>query len=508
MNLVIERLSDVLQYEYAQRALLASGLVGILCGVLGCFIVLRNMALIGDALSHAILPGVVAGFMIAGHSVLAFFVGSVVAGVIAAILITWLQRNVRTKDDAAIGIVFSAMFALGIMGISWLTRREGVHLDMKDFLFGNVLGIADQDLWLTGLITAYALLCVTLFYRYFFITTFQSVVARTIGISSSTIHYFLMLLLSFAVVASLQSVGVILVVAMLIIPASTAYLLTNKLQKMLVIAAIVGVLSTTVGLLLAIVFETTPGPAMTLVGAFFYAMAIAFSPKRGLLVRAFRSSKKKRSVKSEDVLKAIAHLHEQKKLNYGSVSQKLGIPQGEVDKALARLTREGLITKYKDKIELTPQGIEKAYQIIRAHRLWESYLVKEMGMDQTQIHANAEDLEHRLPESFLLEIEEHLEHPKFDPHGSPIPQRDERAENTRSLESLLVGERGIIITNQPDDKIALELWQKGLTPNTPFVIHERSGNVISLNTNDHVLDLSQELAGKVRVTVLNGDRRS
>jgi ABC-type Mn2+/Zn2+ transport system permease subunit/Mn-dependent DtxR family transcriptional regulator len=504
MDIIIERLSDVLQYEYAQRALLASGLVGILCGVLGCFIVLRNMALIGDALSHAILPGVVAGFMIAGHSVLAFFVGSVVAGVIAAVLITWLQRNVRTKDDAAIGIVFSAMFALGIMGISWLTRREGVHLDMKDFLFGNVLGIADQDLWLTGLITAYSILCVTMFYRYFFITTFQSVVARTIGISSSTIHYFLMLLLSFAVVASLQSVGVILVVAMLIIPASTAYLLTNKLGKMLVIAAIVGVMSTTIGLLLAIVFETTPGPAMTLVGAFLYAMAIAFSPNR-----AFRSSQKQRSVKSEDVLKAIAHLHEQKKLTYGSVSQKLGIPQAQVDKALARLTKEGLITKHKDKIELTPQGIEKAYQIIRAHRLWESYLVKEMGMDRSQIHANAEDLEHRLPESFLQEIEEHLDNPKFDPHGSPIPQRDlpKHSDKTRSLESLLVGERGIIMTNQPDDKIALELWQKGLTPNTPFIIHERSGNVISVNTNNHVLDLSQELAGKVRVTILNSGTR-
>jgi ABC-type Mn2+/Zn2+ transport system permease subunit/Mn-dependent DtxR family transcriptional regulator len=507
---MIERLSDILQYEYAQRALLASGLVGILCGVLGCFIILRNMALIGDALSHAILPGVVAGFMIAGHSVLAFFVGSVVAGVIAAILITWLQRNVRTKDDAAIGIVFSAMFALGIMGISWLTRREGVHLDMKDFLFGNVLGIADQDLWLTGLITAYSLVCITVFYRYFFITTFQSVVARTIGISSSTVHYFLMLLLSFAVVASLQSVGVILVVAMLIIPASTAYLLTNKLERMLVIAAIVGVLSTTVGLLLAIIFETTPGPAMTLVGAFFYALAIAFSPKRGLLVRAFRSFRKQRSIKSEDVLKTIARLHEQKKLNYGSVAEQLKIPQQQVDKALTRLMKDGSITRYKDKIELTPVGIERAYQLIRAHRLWESYLAKEMGMDQTQIHANAEDLEHRLPESFLQEIEEHLEHPKFDPHGSPIPQRDahKRGDQTRSLESLVVGERGIIMTNQPDDKIALELWQRGLTPNTPFIIHERSGNVISLNTNDQVLDLSQELAGKVRVTRLEAQNKS
>ncbi|MCL4153417.1 UNVERIFIED_CONTAM: hypothetical protein GTU68_045229, partial [Idotea baltica] len=258
-------------------------MVGIMCGVLGCFIVLRNMSLIGDALSHAILPGVVAGFLVAGYSVIGFFTGSVLAGLLAAVLITWIQRNVKTQEDAAIGIVFTSMFAIGVMGISWLTRQEGVHLDLKDFLFGNVLGISDQDLWMTFMVLCFTLVCVVAFYRFFFITTFESVVAQTIGISVSTVHYFLMLLLSFAVVASLQSVGVILVVAMLITPASTAYLLTYRMNRMVIIAGIVGFFSTTIGLLLAIVFETTPGPAMTVTATVLYLLAVLFSPKKGLI---------------------------------------------------------------------------------------------------------------------------------------------------------------------------------------------------------------------------------
>jgi len=266
---------DAFDYAYAQRALMASVFVGITCGVLGSFIVLRNMAMIGDALSHAVLPGVVA-----------FFVGSVLAGLATALLIAVVQQRVRTKPDSAIGIVFSAMFALGILGISYVTRQEGVHLDMKDFLFGNVLGIHNQDLYLTGLIMVFVVLCVWVFYRYFFITTFDPTAARTLGIRASTMHYFLMILLSFAVVASLQTVGVILVVAMLVIPANTAYLLTNRLHIMLVLSAVLGVLASVVGLFVAVYFDTAPGPAMTLVSAMLYVLVAVIAPKRkGIALR-------------------------------------------------------------------------------------------------------------------------------------------------------------------------------------------------------------------------------
>jgi ABC-type Mn2+/Zn2+ transport system permease subunit len=280
MNILVE----IFQNEWSIRALLASTMIGVMCGILGCFIVLRNMSLIGDALSHAILPGVVFAFIFFGYSVIGFFTGSVIAGLLSAVLITWIQQNVKTKNDAAIGIVFTAMFSIGVMGISWLSKKQGVHLDLKDFLFGNVLGVSDEDLWLTAGVTVYVVLSVIIFYRYLFITTFQPVIAQTMGISTKVVHYFLMLLLSFAVVASLQTVGVILVVAMLITPASTAILLSDRLQNVVIIAAILGLLSAVVGLIVAIAIETTPGPAMAVVSTIFYAMAVLFAPKKGILI--------------------------------------------------------------------------------------------------------------------------------------------------------------------------------------------------------------------------------
>ncbi|MFN7120287.1 MAG: metal ABC transporter permease, partial [Saprospiraceae bacterium] len=297
---------EILQQEWAIRALIASMLVGVMCGVLGCFIVLRNMSLIGDALAHAILPGVVFAFLIVqAYNTIAFFTGSVIAGLLAAIGITWIQQNVKTKNDAAIGIVFTAMFSIGIMGISWISKNEGVHLDLKDFLFGNVLGVANTDLYLTAGVTAYVLLSVAVFYRYLFITTFQPIVAQTMGISVQFVHYFLMLLLAFAVVASLQTVGVILVVAMLITPASTALLLSNQLKKVIVIAAFIGLLSAFIGLLMAIWLETTPGPAMAMVATVIYLLAVFFAPQKGLVFKFLNKRFVQKRIRLEDTLKQV-----------------------------------------------------------------------------------------------------------------------------------------------------------------------------------------------------------
>lgn len=418
----MEKVLDIFQHEFAIRALVASSMVGIMCGILGCFIVLKNMSLIGDALSHAILPGVVAGFLIAGYSVLGFFTGSVIAGLIAAVLITWIQRNVKTQEDAAIGIVFTSMFAIGVMGISWLTHQEGVHLDLKDFLFGNVLGISDQDLIMTALVMGFTLICVIAFYRFFFITTFESVIAQTLGISVSTMHYFLMLLLSFAVVASLQSVGVILVVAMLITPASTAYLLTYKLERMLLLAAVVGLLSSTLGLVLAIYFETTPGPAMTITATSFYLLAVFFSPKRGLVSAFLKRREMRKQIQREDVLKQALKLQERTEANPGRIATDLGMSLSQVNNLLRRLERKGSLKMQGGEIHLTESGARRGYELIRAHRLWETYQVEMMGLNADQIHAEAEKYEHILTEALVKEIAEKLGYPEQDPHGSPIPK--------------------------------------------------------------------------------------
>ncbi|MFT6814779.1 MAG: ABC-type Mn2+/Zn2+ transport system permease subunit [Sphingobacteriales bacterium] len=412
---------EIFQYDWAIRALIASSLVGVMCGILGCFIVLRNMSLIGDALSHSILPGVVVGFMIAGHSILAFFTGSIIAGLITALLITLIQRKVKGKEDAAIGIVFTVMFALGVIGISWLGRKEGVHLDLKDFLFGNVLGVSNADLILTSIITGYIILCLIVFYRYFFATTFQQTIAQTLGISTSTMHYFLMLLLSFAVVASLQSVGVILVVAMLIIPASTAYLITSSLKKMLLWSSLIGLTSTIGGLSIAILLETTPGPAMTVTAGFIYLIFVLFSPKKGLLVKAIRDREKQRKYSMEDVLKQC--FKAEKPVPKSFLEERTGLSSAKVAKSIKNLLAEDLLTLAGSDYKLTQLGSDKAEKLLRAHRLWETYMVKQKGNAPEHTHAQAEKIEHHLSDKLIEDVDSSVGSPTKDPHGSPIPPK-------------------------------------------------------------------------------------
>lgn len=494
---MLENLIQVLHQDYAQRALLASAMVGIMCGLLGCFIVLRNMSLIGDALSHAILPGVVVAFMLVGYNVMGFFIGSVIAGLLAAVLITWIQRNVKTREDAVIGIVFTSMFAMGVMGISWLTRQQGVHLDLKDFLFGNILGISNQDLWLTFLVMLFSIICIISFYRYFFITTFGSVVANTLGISSSTIHYFLMLLLSFSVVASLQSVGVILVVAMLITPASAAYLLTQRLKIMLIISASIGVFAAISGLFIAIIFETTPGPAMTLMATFAYLMAILFSPQKGLLSKWLKQYRMKQKVEAEDVLKQSVKLLEISSLNIKNLKEKLNISSFKLNAILNRLQNEQMITVSDNFITLTEKGQAKGYDLVRAHRLWETFLVNEMGLNTEQIHEDAEKYEHLLPDSLLQEVERKLGYPQLDPHGSPIPRKP--AKDTTTLALLKVGEAAVVNAYQFNQMIIKDLWQLGIHPNLVFSVTKIAQEMVFILIEDKETCLPLSVAEKVSV---------
>lgn len=416
-------LLEVLKQEWAIRALMASVMVGVMCGILGCFIVLRNMALVGDALSHAVLPGVVGAFLLVGFNPLGFFIGSVIAGLVSAMGITWIQQNVKTKNDAAIGIVFTAMFSLGVMGISWISHDKGVHLDLKDFLFGNVLGVGDEDLWLTGAVTLTVIGAVILFYRYLFVTTFQAVIARTMGISVQTVHYLLMLLLSFAVVASLQTVGVILVVAMLITPASTALLLSDRLQKVLFLAALIGLITAILGFFLAVALDTTPGPAMAVLATFFYVLAVLFSPRKGLIFKQIRKRQLQNRIQLEDTLKQAYKLYETSQLNLDALIQTLGFNKNVIKKHLSTLARKGLLIVKSTEISFTTEGVAAANRLVRAHRLWESYLAQKVGLTDEQVHDDAEHQEHFLSDELLNEIEERLGFPEHDPHGEPIPKR-------------------------------------------------------------------------------------
>ncbi len=473
-------LLDILQEPWAIRALIASSLVGIMCGVLGCFIVLRNMSLVGDALAHAILPGVVVAYVVVGYSALGFFTGSVLAGLVTAAAITWIQHRVKTKNDAAIGIVFTAMFSLGVIGISRISKNEGVHLDLKDFLFGNVLGVADTDLVLTALVTGYVLLSVIVFYRYLFATTFQAIVAETMGISVKLVHYYLMLLLSFAVVASLQTVGVILVVAMLITPAATALLLSARLQRVLVLAGAIGLISAVVGLVAAIVLETTPGPAMAVTATLIYLCTVVLAPRKGLMARARHRRQLRYRIQREDILKGAYRLQTENELTPEQLRAQLPMSDRLWRWHLRRLRRRRLLDGRQ--LSLTPEGMRLARRLVRAHRLWETYLVDQVGLTADQIHNEAEHYEHLLSEDLLDQVDHTLGYPEQDPHGSPIPAKTDVA--TRDLADLRVGESSRIGRRQASDEVSAYLWQLGLTPLSEVTLLEVEPDALHVRAND------------------------
>ena len=486
---------QILSEEWAIRALVASSLVGILCGVLGCFLVLRNMSLIGDALSHAILPGVFIPFMIIGYSKAGFFIGTLSAAIISAIAITWIQNNVKTKNDAAIGIVFTLMFSIGVTGISYLNNAQGVHLDLKDFLFGSTLGISNEDIVITSIVTAYAIASVVVFYRYLFITTFQATIAATMGISVQYVHYFLMLLVSLAIVASLQTVGIILVVAMLITPASTALLLSNNLKSVLVISGIIGLLSAVLGLIGAIILNTPPGPAMCITATLFYALAVVLSPTKGILVKMRNKRHQKALIQREDILKWM--YKNQGAISKSAIRKGLGYNDSTLGARFAELTTAGAISSSPSGYSITAKGREIGQKLVRAHRLWEKYLVDEMGLKDDQIHEDAENLEHILDYEMMDSIDEKLGYPEIDPHGAPIPQKQERSRSP--LLDLQPKGRAYISKDQISEKVESELFELGLSAKMPIQITDIQEDTVTVSTSIGFVDIGVDLARKISV---------
>lgn len=278
-------IEGIIAYEFLQKALITSIMVGIICGVIGCFIILRGMALMGDAISHAVLPGVALSYMIGIN----FFFGAVFTGVLTALGIGFISQNSRIKHDVSIGIMFTAAFAFGIILITLMKSST----DLYHILFGNVLAVRPEEMWTTLIIGIIVLGCIYLFYKELLVSSFDPIMAKAYGLPTRVIHYFLMVLLTLVTVASLQTVGIILVVAMLITPASTAYLLTDRLWVMLYLSAGIGVLSAILGLYFSYTYNLASGATIVLAATFLFILAFLFSPKQGLLWRTIKSFHKR-----------------------------------------------------------------------------------------------------------------------------------------------------------------------------------------------------------------------
>ncbi|GIP36447.1 metal ABC transporter permease [Paenibacillus sp. J2TS4] len=281
----MEFFQDLFTYAFLQKAFFTSIMVGIICGVIGCFIVLRGMALMGDAISHAVLPGVALSYMLGIN----YLYGAVLSGVLTAVGIGVINQNSRVKSDSSIGLVFSAAFALGIILITMAKSAT----DLTQILFGNVLSVRSSDMWLTLIVGCIVILSVLLFYKELLVSTFDETMAAAYGLKTGLIHYGIMVLLTLVTVASLQTVGVILVVSMLITPASSAYLLTNRLSTMILLAASFGALSSIIGLYVSFIYDLPSGPVISLATTAIFVLVFLFSPKQGVIRRKLKMKRQR-----------------------------------------------------------------------------------------------------------------------------------------------------------------------------------------------------------------------
>ena len=267
-----------LAYEFMQRGFLASLMVGVLCAIVGCYVVLRSMAFMGDAMAHAILPGIAIAYLLKGD----VLIGALVAAVIVALGIGFLSRQGTIKEDTAIGILFAAALSLGVALISTIKTYA---LDLTHILFGNVLGVSINDLWLTALLGVVVLATILLLYKEFLIISFDPVLAATMRLPAERLRILMLILLALTIVVSLQTVGVGLVAAMLVTPGATAYLLTRRLPMMMIVAALIGAFSSIAGLYVSFYINVASGAAVVLIASLIFLGVFLFAPPRGLLWR-------------------------------------------------------------------------------------------------------------------------------------------------------------------------------------------------------------------------------
>ncbi|NMB55975.1 MAG: metal ABC transporter permease [Leptolinea sp.] len=273
---MINWLVQPVTYEFMQRGLIASIIVGIVCSIIGCYIVLRSMAFLGDALAHAILPGIAIAYLVGGN----LMIGALLASVLVALGIGFFSKSGTIREDTAIGVLFSAALALGIAIISTI---RSYAVDLTHILFGDVLGVGTSDLIQISILAVIILGLVFIFYRPFKIISFDPILANTLRLPAEGLRMLLLILISLTIVTSLQTVGIGLVAAMLVTPAASAFLLTNRLSRMMFISAVIGVISSVLGLYVSYYISIASGSAIVLVSTLIFVITFLFSPRKGIL---------------------------------------------------------------------------------------------------------------------------------------------------------------------------------------------------------------------------------
>ncbi len=414
--------------------ILIGSLVAVSCSTVGSFLVLRRMAMLGDAISHAVLPGIALAFLLtASRSSWIMLIGAAAFGIITAFLVQVLSRSGGVRSDAAIGVTFTSLFAIGVILISKYASK--IDLDTDCVLHGvleyatmNTLVINGTNygpiaFWQMLVVGVLVVGFVGVFFKELKIVSFDPETATALGINATLMHYLLMGVVSITTVGAFEPVGAILVVAMLVVPPATAYLLTDDLKTMLWLGALAGVISAALGYVIAVWLNASAAGAMAVVAGGLFGLAFFFSPRHGLVTKRLAQRALSKNVVREDALQALWRAGETEKspsLDAFGLAAMLKIETGAARRLLGELSRARLIQSQNGGFVLSASGRKQAQELVHRHRVYESYLGG-LGYASDHTHAPADRVEHHLTPQLTATIDEAAGNPTTDPHGKEIP---------------------------------------------------------------------------------------
>lgn len=402
-------------------------LLGVGSAYVGTFSFLDKKALLGDAISHAVLPGICLGFILAGEKNPIYIVtGAFLSGGLATFLSSWLKKNTKLSEDSIIATILSVFFGVGIVLLTALQKSGNPEIaGLNTFIFGNAIGISESDLMIYAGLSLTIILVLSLLLKEFRLMVFDPSFGKAIGFPISGIRFIFNVLMILAVVIGIQAIGVVLMAALLITPGAAARFWTDRLQPLLILAAVFSVISGILGTYISFVIPQMPtGPWVVVFLSLFALISFLFSPKTGLVFRFFSRQKYLKKTHRDHLLKALYKgLEEGRKgLSIEEIYELYPFQLKQIKDSIEDLKQINFITQNQSIIDLTDKGKTEAMRIVRLHRLWELYLNESMNIAPDHVHESAEQMEHLLTPELEMLLEKRLNYPTLDPHQETIPR--------------------------------------------------------------------------------------
>ena len=419
-----------------RHVVIGTALLSVCTSLIGTFTILRKRALSGDVISHAILPGICLAFIFSGEkNIIYLMIGAFASGWLSLVLVDRIVRFSKIKEDTALAIILSSFYGLGVVLLKVIDKLPNYpdKAGLNNYLFGSATQIVTNDLLNFGVVGCIIFLILLIYYRYFKVLSFDPVFAKSTGLNVPYLEFLLTSLTVLAVTIGIQTVGVVLMAAMLITPGAIALFWTKKLHFTLLLAAVLGIVSSWLGCFSSyfLTFETgsgqdavPTGPAIVMYLSMFGVLSFFFTPKKGIIAKYIKKTKFKKQIQMENLLKSLYKNFGTKKedsLCFNEINAVSPLPKKDLNKSISLLTNAGYLIHKRGNYTLTAIGLSKGKRITKIHRLWELYLTNYMNVDAKNVHDDAEAIEHILTPELERSLEKQLNFPEKDPHNKPIP---------------------------------------------------------------------------------------